>query len=121
MFFWTAGSTVAGCSTFAPKYASSAASSKLMTLMRRASGAEARIGGHHAVDVGPDFDAFGVEAGAKNRGGKIGAAAADGRGDAGAVRADESAHHGNFAGIEQRFTLSCADARWSPRTAERRA
>ena len=30
IFFWIAGSTVAGCKTFAPKYASSAASSKLM-------------------------------------------------------------------------------------------
>src|SRR2546430_1203904 len=38
MFFWIAGSTVAGCNTLAPKYASSAASSKLMTLMRCASG-----------------------------------------------------------------------------------
>src|SRR5205814_1096390 len=36
MFFWTAGSTVAGWRTLAPKYASSAASSKLMALMRRA-------------------------------------------------------------------------------------
>ena len=38
MFFSTAGNTVAGCSTFAPKYANSAASSKLMILMRCASG-----------------------------------------------------------------------------------
>jgi hypothetical protein len=33
----TAGSNVAGCSTFAPKYANSAASSKLMVRIRCAS------------------------------------------------------------------------------------
>src|SRR5271166_5493497 len=38
MFFSIAGNTVAGCNTLAPKYANSAASSKLMTLMRCASG-----------------------------------------------------------------------------------
>ena len=44
-------------------------------------GTKARVGGHHAIDVGPDFDALRVEAGAENGGGKIGAAAADGGGD----------------------------------------
>ena len=73
--------------------------------MRRASGAEARVGGHHAVDVGPDFDALGVEAGAKDRRGKIRASAADGGGDAGAIRTNEPAHHRNLAGVEQRLDL----------------
>jgi len=36
--------------------ASSAASSKLMTLTRSAIGADAGICGHDAIDVGPDFD-----------------------------------------------------------------
>jgi hypothetical protein len=64
-------------------------------------GTEARVGGHHAIDVGPDFDALGVEAGAENGGGEIGAAAADGGRDAGAIGADESAHHRNVAGFDQ--------------------
>src|SRR5499433_1231041 len=38
IFFWMAGNRVAGCRTLAPKYASSAASSKVMVLMRRAWG-----------------------------------------------------------------------------------
>src|ERR1039458_4005494 len=38
MLFWTAGKIVAGCSPLAPKYASSAASSKLIVFTRSASG-----------------------------------------------------------------------------------
>ncbi len=38
MLFCIAGRMVAGCSTFAPKYASSAASSKLIVFTRSASG-----------------------------------------------------------------------------------
>src|ERR1035437_6602555 len=48
-------------------------------------GSKTGVGGHHAVDVGPDFDALGIEGSAKNRGREIGAAAADGGGDAGTI------------------------------------
>ena len=37
---------------------------------------DARVGGHEAVDVGPDLDPFGVERRAEQRGGEVGAAAA---------------------------------------------
>ncbi len=63
------------------------------------------VGGEDAVDVGPDFDAVGAEAGAEDGGGKIGAAAADGGRDAGAIGADESAHHRDFAFVEQRLNF----------------
>ena len=39
-------------------------------------GADARVGRHDAVDVGPDLDGFGVEAAADERGGEIRSAAA---------------------------------------------
>ena len=42
-----------------------------------ASGTRLRIAGEHAVDVGPDFDFFGVDRRAHERGGEIGAAAAE--------------------------------------------
>ena len=45
-------------------------------------GAESRVGGHHAFDVGPDFDASGVERGADNGGGIIRPAAAERGGNA---------------------------------------
>ena len=48
-------------------------------------GTKARVGGHHAVNVGPDFDALGIEARAENSGGEIRASAADGGGDAGTI------------------------------------
>src|SRR6266403_6417026 len=68
-------------------------------------GSNARIGGHHAVDMGPDFDTFGVEACAKNSRGKIRPSASDGSGDAGAIRTNETAHHGNLAAFNQRLYL----------------
>ena len=52
-----------------------------MVFTRRASGHDARVGGHDAVDVGPDFDGAGVEAAADERGGVVGAAAAERGGD----------------------------------------
>ena len=64
-------------------------------------GTDSGIGGEDAVDVGPDFDAVGAQACADDGGGKIGAAAADGGRDAGAIRADESAHHRDLACREQ--------------------
>ena len=57
-----AGSTVAGCSTFAPKYASSAASAKEHVFDAIAAGKNGGIGGEHAVDVGPDLNLFRADA-----------------------------------------------------------
>src|SRR6476660_6742529 len=45
-------------------------------------GAKPRIGGHHAFDVGPDFDAVGVERSSEDGGGIVRAAAAEGGRDA---------------------------------------
>ena len=73
-----------------------------MTLDAAGVGTKTRVGGHHAIDVGPDFDALGVQAGAENGGGKIGPAAPDGGGDAGAIGSDESAHHRHFALFDKR-------------------
>src|SRR6266403_911321 len=66
-------------------------------------GSNARVGGHHAVDVGPDFNAFGIEARAQNSRGKIRPSASDGSSDAGAIRTNETAHHGNLAAFNQRL------------------
>ena len=57
-----------------------------------AAGKNGRIGGEHAVDVGPDLDLFGVDAGAGNGCGEIGAAAAERGGDAVLGGSDEAAH-----------------------------
>ena len=61
MFLETAGRIVLGCSTFAPKYASSEASSNDSRGTTCADGDDARVGRHHAVDVGPDLNLAGVE------------------------------------------------------------
>ena len=45
-------------------------------------GADARIGGHDAVDVGPDFDGIGGKRSTDKRTGEVGTAAAQGRRDA---------------------------------------
>ena len=58
-----------------------------------AAGQDGRIGGEHAVDVGPDLDFFGLDAGADDRGGEVRSAAAERGGDAVVRRADEAAHH----------------------------
>ena len=60
-------------------------------------GTDAGIGGHDAVHVGPDFDGLGGERAADERAGKVGAAAAEGGGDAGLVGGDEAAHHRHLA------------------------
>ena len=52
----TAGRIVLGCSTFAPKYASSDASANESCATTRGTIDDARIGGEHAVDVGPDLN-----------------------------------------------------------------
>src|SRR5580698_7890650 len=66
-------------------------------------GADARVGSENPVDIGPDFDALGAESGAEDGGGKIGAAAADRRGDPGPAGGDESAHNRDLACVEQRL------------------
>ena len=63
--------------------------------------ADARIGGHDAVDVGPDFDGTGMQCTAGERSGEVAAAAAERGGDAGGGCADEAAHDGHFAGFQQ--------------------
>ena len=60
------------------------------------------IGGHHAIDIGPDFDALGVQAGAEDGGGKVGAAAADGGGDAVRLAPMKPPITGTLSGLEQR-------------------
>ena len=42
-----------------------------------AAGHDARVGGEHAIDVGPDLDFFGVDTGGDDGGGEIGTAAAE--------------------------------------------
>jgi hypothetical protein len=59
-------------------------------------GTDAGIGGHDAVNVGPDFDGLGRERAADERAGEVGAAAAQGGGDAGLVGGDEAAHDGHL-------------------------
>ena len=60
-------------------------------------GDDARIGGEDAVHVGPDFDGLGLEGAADQRAGEVGAAAAQGGGDAGFVGGDEAAHDRHLA------------------------
>ena len=68
MFFATAGRIVLGCSTLAPKYASSDASANDSCGTSTRIGDDARIGREHAVHVGPDLDLADVEARAEDRG-----------------------------------------------------
>src|ERR1700683_4975763 len=68
-------------------------------------GTDSGIGGQDAVDIGPDLDAVGAQARADDGGGKIRTASSDGGGDAGAIGADEAAHHRHLAGAQQRLNL----------------
>ncbi len=63
-------------------------------------GTDARVGGHDAVDVGPDLDGFGAQGASDQGTSEIRAAAAEGGGDAGFIRADEAAQDGDEAGVE---------------------
>ena len=81
----TAGAIVFGCSTFAPNDASSDASSNRICSISCASFHDARIGGQHAVDIGPDLDRLGVQRGAEQRRAVVRAAAAERRRDPAAV------------------------------------
>src|SRR6185312_2343651 len=56
-------------------------------------GEDGGVGGEHAIDVGPDLDFFGIDAGADDGGGEIGAAAAERGGDAFNRGTDEAAHY----------------------------
>ena len=58
-----------------------------------AAGQDGRVGGQHAVHVGPDLDLFGVDARAHDGGGVVAAAAAERGGDAVLGGGDEAAHH----------------------------
>ena len=73
-------------------------------------GTDARVGGHDAVHVGPDLDGLGVERAADQRAGKVGAAAAEGGGDAGLVGGDEAAHDRHLALGDEREQLVLARA-----------
>ena len=55
------GRIVLGCSTLAPKYASSDASANDRCGTTRGAVDDARVGGQHAVDVGPDLNLARVE------------------------------------------------------------
>ena len=97
MFFATAGRIVLGCSTLAPKYASSDASANESCGTSRGVRHDARIGGEHAVHVGPDLDLVHVEARAEDRRRIVRAAAAERRRHAVGGRADEAAQHRHLA------------------------
>ena len=101
MFFCTAGSNVEGCRTFAPKYASSAASSKAIVLMRSAFGqifgsvvfmpsTSVQISMRVASSPAPTIAA------------EVRSTAADRGHDSFTRCADESAHHRNHALAQQR-------------------
>ena len=68
---------------------------------------DARVGAHDAVDVGPDLDRGRVERGADQRGGVVGAAAAERRGFAGLGGGDEAGEHRDRVPARERL----ADAR----------
>ena len=63
----TAGWMVLGCSTLAPKYESSAASANESLRHQPRLRNHARIGGQHAVHVGPDLNLRRIDAGADDR------------------------------------------------------
>ena len=67
-----------------------------------AAGQDGRVGGQHAVDVGPDLDFFGANAGAHDGRGEIRPAAAESGGDAVVGGADEAAHHDHAIGGQGR-------------------
>src|SRR5579885_3571629 len=52
-----------------------------------------RVGGEHAIHIGPDLNLFGFDAGADNGRREIRAAAAERRGDAVFRRSDEATHY----------------------------
>src|SRR5690349_23325546 len=61
-----------------------------------------RVGGHHAVDVCPNFDSFGTQSCPDDCGGEIGSTPSNGGGDPGPSRSDESSHHRDTVVFEQR-------------------
>jgi hypothetical protein len=86
-------------------------------------GADAGVGGHDAVHVGPDLDGLGGERAADEGAGEVGAAAAQGGGDAGLVGGDEAAHDRHlslrgereqlFPGARFSMSASCGTAFWN--------
>ncbi len=68
-------------------------------------GADARVGGHDAVNVGPDLDGIGGKRAAEQGAGEVGTAAAERGGDAGFVGGDEAAHDGNASRVEVRLEV----------------
>ena len=68
-------------------------------------GKDGRIGGEHAVDVGPDLDLFRANPGADNRRRVIGSAPAQRGGDAIFCRADEPAHYDDVSLRQRRDRL----------------
>ena len=86
----TAGAIVCGWITFAPKYASSIASLYESESMTWRIGHAARIGGQHAVDVGPDHDLLGIQQRAEDRAGEVAAVPPERGLQAGAVAGDEA-------------------------------
>ena len=82
-------------------------------------GDDARIGGEHAVDVGPDLDLAARQAGAEERRGVVRPAAAQRRRDAVARGADEAAEH-RQSGRRRASGTTCSSAlAWSPARAAR--
>src|SRR5664279_6328643 len=103
MFFSTAGISVAGCSTLAPKYASSEASSNPMTSMRCACRHSRGSVVINSLDVGPDLDSAGIQRRADDGSREVRSAPAEGGGYTLGRRSDETAHHGNLVGLQERF------------------
>jgi len=61
-----------------------------------------RVRGHDTIHIGPYLNFFGVEAGSQNASGKIGAAAAKGRGDSVHGRGDEARHDSSVGKIRKK-------------------
>src|SRR5664279_6411580 len=103
MFFSTAGISVAGCSTLAPKYASSEASSNPMTSMRCACRHSRGSVVINSLDVGPDLDSAGIQRRADDGSREVRSAPAEGGGYTLGGRSDETPHYGNLVGLQERF------------------
>ena len=76
---------------------------------------EARVGGFDAVDVGPDDGFGGIERGAEDCGGVVGAAAAERGLDAFGGGCDEAGDDGDDFLVEERFEFGGgAMSSWGP-------
>ena len=97
-----AGCTVEGAGPSRRTCASAEASSNDSRSTARARPKSARVGGEHAVDIGPDLNLGRAEARADERRRVVRPAPAERRRHALGRRADEAAQHGNRAAVDER-------------------